>query len=339
MKTCLFLLFGLLFSLSTRGQSQSDTSILLYYNGSINGKFQILMHLSLTEDVLIGTYVYASQNKPITLRGSLYEAQFSASEYDAAGRITGTFKGELDEFENIQGLWRSADGKKQYPFSIERIGSRNRLNTTHPHQFVIKDASPKYEARFSVANCEDDTCTGLATIGLYDKSGKHIQTFFSDDLYMALDEKQKPSINVVQLYNEQSALVFDDFNFDGQTDLAIRNGNMSGYGGPSYDVYLYQPAKHRFEFHIPLSLMVMENLGLFQTDVKRKVLVTFTKSGCCWHQTSENAWRNGQIVPIKKITEDATVNNDRVVVTTEVLTGKKWKKSVKNYKITDYYKE
>ncbi|HCR49803.1 MAG TPA: hypothetical protein DIW24_09245 [Bacteroidetes bacterium] len=297
------------------------------------------MHLSLTEDVLSGTYVYTSQNKPIILRGSLYEDQFSASEYDAAGRITGTFKGQLDEFENIQGLWRSADGRKQYPFSIERIGSRNRLDTTHSHQFVIKNAAPQYEARFSVANCEGDTCTGLATIGLYDKSGRHIQTFFSDDLYMTLDENQKPSVNVVQLYNEQSALVFDDFNFDGQTDLAIRNGNMSGYGGPSYDVYLYHPAKNRFEFHIPLSLMVMENLGLFRTDVKRKVLVTFTKSGCCWHQTSENAWRNGQIVLIKKITEDATGANDRVLVTTEVLTGTKWKKSVKTYKIADYYKE
>ncbi|HRK72933.1 MAG TPA: hypothetical protein PLL64_01555 [Rhodothermales bacterium] len=339
MKKRFFLLLSLLCSLSTRVHSQSDTSIPLYYNGNINGKLQILMHLSLTEDVLSGTYVYTSQNKPIILRGSLYEDQFSASEYDAAGRITGTFKGQLDEFENIQGLWRSADGRKQYPFSIERIGSRNRLDTTHSHQFVIKNAAPQYEARFSVANCEGDTCTGLATIGLYDKSGRHIQTFFSDDLYMTLDENQKPSVNVVQLYNEQSALVFDDFNFDGQTDLAIRNGNMSGYGGPSYDVYLYHPAKNRFEFHIPLSLMVMENLGLFRTDVKRKVLVTFTKSGCCWHQTSENAWRNGQIVLIKKITEDATGANDRVLVTTEVLTGTKWKKSVKTYKIADYYKE
>jgi len=333
------MVFVLYFLASTSGLAQNPTeeSIALYYQGQINGKWNIEMHLSLVEDVLSGSYAYTSQNKSIPIRGSLLENRFTASAYDAAGRIIGTFKGELDEFDHIQGIWRSADGRKEYAFSLERMGPKNRLTTTYPHQFILKKDPFPYEARFSVATCEEDICSGLATINLYDISGKLVQTLFSDDLYMTLDENQKPSVNVILGYDEQSALIFDDFNFDGKADIAIRNGNMGGYGSPTYDVYLY--SQNRFVFHIPLSLLVMENLGMFQTDAKRRILTTFTKSGCCWHQTSENGWQNNKIIPLKRITEDATGSNEKVVVTTEIWTGKMWKKSVKTYLQSAYYKE
>ena len=156
-----------------------------------------------------------------------------------------------------------------------------------------------------------------------------------------MDSSQKPSVNIIELYNEQSPLIFEDFNFDGNEDLAIRNGNNSSYGGPSYDVYVFNITKNKFVFSNELTNLVIENLGMFQTDSKRKRLITFAKSGCCWHITTEY-----KIIPKKglhkvyELEEDATsASGEFVTVTTRKWIDNKLVKNVKKYKIKDYYKE
>lgn len=154
-----------------------------------------------------------------------------------------------------------------------------------------------------------------------------------------LNNDQQPSVNIIQLYDEQSPLVFDDFNFDGSEDLAIRNGNHSGYGGPSYDVYVFHATKKKFVPSTELTKLATENLGMFDTDAKRKRITTRTKSGCCWHLMTEY-----EVVPQKglrkvyELEEDAT-NGKTVTVTERKLIKNKWTKTVKKLKVEAYYND
>ena len=121
-------------------------------------------------------------------------------------------------------------------------------------EFSINNGSENYYSKITVEKCEDGTCSGKGTISIFVKSTKSLfQILSSDDLYFSLDVSNSPSVNVVELYGEQSQLIFDDFNFDGTEDLAIRNGNNSGYSGPSYDVYVYNANKKQFVFSSELT--------------------------------------------------------------------------------------
>jgi hypothetical protein len=209
------------------------------------------------------------------------------------------------------------------------------------HIFSIKNGSKNYDALISIDTCDAEECLGFGTIKLLDKKSKKVvQTLTSENLSFYLDKNSQPTVNIVQLYNEQSPLIFDDFNFDGSEDLAIRNGNESGYGGPSYDVYVYNITKKKLVLSGELTKLATENLGMFGVDHKRKRLVTFSKSGCCWHQTVEYAVvpKKG-LVMVYELIEDATVGNDEVLVTEKELVSKKWVVKKKKYKTEDYYKE
>ena len=207
--------------------------------------------------------------------------------------------------------------------------------------FEIKNGSKIYNAKINVS-CEGENCSGKGIVTLTKKvDTKFTQTLISNDLYFDLNDSLKPSVNVIQLYNEQSPLIFEDFNFDGNEDLAIRNGNNSGYGGPSYDVYVFNITKNKFVISNELTSLANENLGMFQTDRKRKRLITFAKSGCCWHISTEY-----EIIPNKglhkvyELEEDATnTDGEYVIVTTRKWINSKLVKSVKKYKLKDYYKE
>ncbi|TDL99535.1 MAG: hypothetical protein C4K58_06465 [Flavobacteriaceae bacterium] len=207
--------------------------------------------------------------------------------------------------------------------------------------FEIKDGSKLYNAKITMEYCDDTGCSGEGLVQITKKEGKFSQTLVSEDLWFYLDEKQKPSVNIIQLYDEQSPLIFEDFNFDGYQDLAVRNGNHSSYGGPSYDVYVFNITRGKFVISDELTTLATENLGMFQTDSKRKRLITFNKSGCCWHVTTEYA-----VIPKKglqkvyELEEDATNSDGETVsVTTRILKNGKWVEKTKKYKLSEFYPE
>lgn len=204
--------------------------------------------------------------------------------------------------------------------------------------FKITDGSKLYDVIIDV-QCERDSCDGEARITLLKKTSKLVvQRFKSDELTMYLDEKLQPSVNVIQLYDEQSPLIFDDFNFDGTEDLAIRNGNYGSYGGPVYDIYVFNKTRKKFVFSDELSVLTQENLGMFMVDVKQKRLMTLNKSGCCYHIRSEY-----KVIPqkglllVREFIEDAQ-GGERVKVTDRNLIQGKWIEKVKKYPIEQYYK-
>lgn len=206
--------------------------------------------------------------------------------------------------------------------------------------FQINDGSKDFDVRIELS-CEKMKCDGEAKITIFKKGSRQIfQTFHSDELTMYLDENFKPSVNVVQLYGEQSPLIFEDFNFDGTEDLAIRNGNYGSYGGPVYDVYVFHQNKKKFVLSDELSTLTQENLGMFDIDSKRKRIITFNKSGCCYHIRSEY-----QVIPqkglllVREFIEAVVTAGDKVEVTDRNLVNGKWKEKTKYYPIDQYYKK
>lgn len=208
------------------------------------------------------------------------------------------------------------------------------------NQFELKDASENYDVKLKVEVCDKDECSGKGTIELLDKkTSKKFQTFTSDNLFFYLNEEQKPTANIIQLYNEQSPLIFDDFNFDGTEDMAIRNGNESSYSGPSYDVYVFNITKKQFVLSEELTDLAHDNLGMFNTDSERKRLITYSKSGCCWHMTTEyTVLPQRGLFKVYELEEDAT-GGERVKVTKKEFIDDKSITHIKEYPIQEYYKE
>jgi len=199
-------------------------------------------------------------------------------------------------------------------------------------RFDIKDASRDYDVRVEVAKCEGDICDGKVTFTLFKKNkSQPFQIFTLANTSFLLDSKKRPPANKALLYDEQSALNFGDFNFDGTQDLALCDGKRGGYGMPSYQVYLFSRSANKFIFSPSLSKLVHGvNLGMFEVDAKRRVLRVYWKSGCCFHATDEFSVVGDRPAKILEITEDATIPNEKKTkVTTKRLVNRRWHATVK----------
>ena len=208
---------------------------------------------------------------------------------------------------------------------------------------VIHNASKQWDFVLSASGCNQDKsyprCEGAGMLDVFAKgSGKLVQHLPARAVFLELDSAGKATTNLVEMYGDNnSGLVIDDINFDGHDDIALRAGNSGAYGGPSYDVYLYQPASKRFVLSDALTQLGSENLGLFGVDPKRKTLITWTKSGCCWHQSSTWKVENNQPVLIEEITEGEGSGKLAGKFTRKVrkLVNGKWQVSEKEIKVPE----
>lgn len=141
------------------------------------------------------------------------------------------------------------------------------------------------------------------------------------------------------MYDEQSVLHFEDFNFDGQKDLALNDGNFGGYGGPSYQVYLFSKSKNKFVHSKSFTnLSQGAGLGMFEVNSKQKMLYVDSKSGCCWHQKEGYKVIKNLPVKVYEQTRDASFNEanpDKVKVTTKRLIKGKWQTKIEYEKMED----
>jgi hypothetical protein len=199
-------------------------------------------------------------------------------------------------------------------------------------KFEVKNASKTYDVLIEVEKCEDKICEGKVAYTLF-KKGRTVpfQVFKLDDTSFMLGENNRPSVNVTKLYDEQSAVSMSDYNFDGIEDLALCDGRNGGYGAPSYQIYLFSPRTKKFvQSRSFTDLAQGEGLGMFEVDVKRKMLSTFSKSGCCWHVTREFSVVNNRPRKVLEIVEDATIADEKKVkITTKRLVNGRWRKTVR----------
>jgi hypothetical protein len=205
-------------------------------------------------------------------------------------------------------------------------------------EFLINDASEQFDVCVQISNCETDRCEGKASVQLFRKHAKKpFQTLNFNNLILELDSAGKAMSNYAQVYGYyNSGLVFEDFNFDGVQDLAVRTGNMGAYNAPSYDVFLYSKRAAKFLLNRALTDLASQNLGLFSVDSGTKTISSFTKSGCCWHEVTRYAMKRNHLRKEYIWTEDATVD-DSVRVTVETLEKGKWKRTFATFPASEYY--
>jgi len=208
--------------------------------------------------------------------------------------------------------------------------------------FHVRNVSASYDVDITIETCDEkqNDCSGPGQVVLY-RSGSTsaFQTLKLTNIELAKDQiaytaqGAKPR----SLYDDSYSLVFEDFNFDGIEDLAIRNGNNGGYGGPSYTVYLYNVKLNRFVENVSLSKLAEGGyLNLFFVDQKKKRLEAYSKSGCCYHQTDIFKLRNNKPFLVERVMEDAEGTDDTgyiVTTTTKTLVNGKWVKRVRRKKV------
>jgi len=214
----------------------------------------------------------------------------------------------------------------------------------------VENASKKYALEVSVAGCggsersdDDNNCDGPARVQIYRKGAKtpfqvlrlaNLQ-LYKDTAAYSPETNEKPR----GLYAEEYTFVFQDFDFDGEEDLAVCNGRDGGYGGPSYNVYLFDKRSKRFVENQRLSALTdAPYLGLFFPDPKRKRLTVHSKSGCCFHETRVYRMAGGRPVLVEQVTEEARgegeVDDDLIVTTTtKRRVGRRWVVRTKREKV------
>src|ERR1044071_9624045 len=194
----------------------------------------------------------------------------------------------------------------------------------------VENSSKKYALEVKVAGCggaersnDENNCDGPARVSIYRKGAKtpfqvlrlaNLQ-LYKDTAGYSPETSEKPR----GIYAEEYTFVFEDFDFDGEEDLAVCNGRDGGYGGASFLLYLFDKRSKRFVENRRLSeLTEGPYLGLFSPDPKKKRLSAYSKSGCSYHETQVYSLVRGRPVLVEQVTEEATGvgEGDEVLVTT-----------------------
>ena len=177
----------------------------------------------------------------------------------------------------------------------------------------VRKALRGYEMTVRLSSCGDDEdkCSGPALIRIFRKGeAAAFQSLRlpSVEIYReTVEHNDETSPNRRGLYAEEYSFVGDDFNFDGLEDFAVCNGREGGYGGPSYNVFLFDRKSGRFVESRALSRLTEGGyLGLFFPEPKKRRLRAHSKSGCCYHETDYFAVVGNRPVLVEKVIEDAT---------------------------------
>ena len=193
--------------------------------------------------------------------------------------------------------------------------------------YELKNSSKSYNVRITAENCDENVCAGDAKFSIFRKGKrKAFQTLTTATEFMAQDAKHPdPKI----LYNYQHLVFFEDYNFDGISDLAIRDGNHNFDEGPSYQIYLFSPKMKRFIHSRAFTNLNQTNyIGAMQVDEKKQVLRVFSREYNRWESTEEfKVVRGNRLKKVYQRTEDTT-DEERVKFTTKRLIKGKWRTKI-----------
>ncbi len=168
--------------------------------------------------------------------------------------------------------------------------------------FDVQDFSDDYYGKVYLEQPNEVFSKGWVAI-YRKKTEKLLFKVQSEELAVDFDNG-KVRTNILQLpYGEQSVIIYDDFNFDGQKDFAVMDGQNSCYHGPSFKIFLATKSKSRFSLNKSFTELSQNNCGMFNVVPEKKQLTTMTKSTCCWHQYSTYIIQNNKPKAIEVIEE------------------------------------
>lgn len=107
------------------------------------------------------------------------------------------------------------------------------------------------------------------------------------------------------------SFIVTDVDGDGHEDLIVWTGKEGAYGGPSYDVLLFDPSDRQFYGAPAFSELTMGANGLFSVEAGR--LKLSSTEGCCTRIYDTYAIEQREPVLVERVTEErneatATIN-------------------------------
>lgn len=136
------------------------------------------------------------------------------------------------------------------------------------------------------------------------KKGQTTPMFITtmNNIILSLHKTEAASGNKPVTYGTDWTVRVADFNFDGEEDIAVFNGNNGPYKSDTYDIYLKLPGQDNFQFSQELTGLSYDSLGLFKVDKKRRRLISAEKTGYTYSALTEYQVIDNKPVPtIKKI--------------------------------------
>jgi hypothetical protein len=115
------------------------------------------------------------------------------------------------------------------------------------------------------------------------------------------------------------SFLLSDVNGDGNDDLIVWTGRDGGYGGPSFDVYLFNAAEHKYVHSQAYSDLTVGSTGLF--TIENGKLKTIAKDGCCTHIFETYQVESDEPKLVERVTETTSEGSDKISVKTERLIG------------------
>ncbi len=240
------------------------------FEGTINGKYGIIMTLTKNANNLNGTYTYKSQGTPIKISGTTDDnGNLTINEFNDKGNMTGIFKGQLSG-NNIIGQWTKPDGSKTMPFSIsESTNGESTIAKTETSITSNKATCSKKESKN-----EDGGDPILTKTCLY-KIYKTISKGYPDDQgrysYEYSVFKKQKNESYVQIKN---ALLF---NKNKNELLSIINSKIK----KNYKSYSNEPETKDCFQGASFTPFNFDQLGIYFDDDKINFNVTFGLSGAC----------------------------------------------------------
>lgn len=229
--------------------------IIKHYTGLINNKYKIFMRLTTKGDKIKGTYRYATQKTWLTVEGTLTAPTGEIHLVEMSGtKVTGRFDGNAKD-NMITGTWSNANKTKQLPFEV---------NTDH------KDVVAKFEVTYSV----DNDWISLHKINHHKANGEVEELRLNND-------PDGPRIS-----GTQPELIFEDFNFDGYTDLST----LAGVAGVNvmYYFWLFDPSSGEFVYNEALCQMFNA-----EVDIQNKQIKTFSRNSATSYTYINYAYEDG----------------------------------------------
>jgi hypothetical protein len=194
--------------------------------------------------------------------------------------------------------------------------------------FELKNSSKIYQVRLAIEKCDESVCAGEAKFSIFRKGRKKaFQTLTTSTEFNAPNATRlKPNV----LHDQGHLVFFEDYNFDGVKDLAIRDGNHNYDEGPSYQIYLFSPKTKRFVHNRAFTgLNQNKYVGAMEVDHQNKVLRVLSRSYGRWETTEEfRVVRGTRLKKVSQRTEDIA-NERRVKITTKRLVKGRWQTKVR----------
>lgn len=205
--------------------------------------------------------------------------------------------------------------------------------------YQVQAFSDDYSATITTIEDEDSESNSIINV----VNAKTGQTLISQSAGLDIDYElenskarqlgEKISANIANRhYGEHSVLIYDDFNFDDQKDLALRDGRNGCYGGPSYQVYLKED--NTFVHSDGFIELAQGYCGFFDIDKDSEILSTMTKSGAAWHQFKEFKVINNKPVAVRIIEEEYNSRSLLSITESKRVNGKM---KVENYEMLPQY--